>query len=119
MGENGSVAWAKSLEAPQDMTLAEQRVMEGYLYALAEQWRASYMLHELGILGEEWKNRPIEESFYYLGNPYGRAWWKVYEEDTPLPPELATLVQQQIEDSPNFTIRYHERVRQELAIQME
>ncbi|MDX1404551.1 MAG: hypothetical protein R3192_08435, partial [Woeseiaceae bacterium] len=107
IGENGADAWARSLEAPRELTLSETRIMEAHLYALAEQWRASHLLHELGVLGEEWQNRIIEESVYYLGNPYGRAWWNVYSGTTPLPDELRALVQQQIDESPNYTLPYH------------
>lgn len=119
IGENGADVWAKSLERPEDLTLSEMRVMEGHLYALAEQWRASHMLHELGVLGDEWKNRIIDETGYYLGNPYGLAWWKVYSESTPLPPEMMTLIQQELKDSPDFTLTYHMAQKRELTAQSD
>ncbi|MBW2393868.1 MAG: hypothetical protein JRG95_06320, partial [Deltaproteobacteria bacterium] len=108
IGENGAEAWAKSLTAPREMTLAERRVMESYLYAMTEQWRASYMLRELGVLDEEWKDRIVEETKYYLGNPFGRAWWKAYRDTTRVPPEMLLLVEEMLVKNPDFTLPYHD-----------
>lgn len=119
IGEYGSAVWAKSMEAPKDLTLTESRIIEAYLYAMAEQWRASHLLHELGLLGEEWKDRLVDEVPYYLGNPYGRAWWKVYREDTSLPPDIVTLVEQSLIENPNFTLQYHDRLKKELPALIE
>lgn len=74
IGENGAAAWAKALAAPNELTLTEQRIVEGYLWGAVEQWRYTYTLSQMGLLEEEWKDRVFSEVPYFLGNPYGRAW---------------------------------------------
>jgi hypothetical protein len=117
IGENGSVVWTKSLEDPKSLTLAEIRVMDGYLYGMTEQWRASQLLNELGILDEEWKDRLTEEAAFYLGSPFGRAWWEVYQGDVDLPPEMFAIIEEALNASPDFTLTYVEEVRKALSAQ--
>lgn len=115
MGEDAAVTWAKALESPEDLSPAEFRVMDAYLYAMSEQWRASHMLRELGILDDEWKNRLIEEATYYLGNPFGRAWWNVYRREIQLPAEMIEIVEQELNTSPDYTLWYRSEVIKELS----
>ena len=53
IGENAAEIWAKSIEDPAGLTLAEQRVMEALLWNVAEQWRATRMLADLGLLEDD------------------------------------------------------------------
>ena len=117
IGENGAQVWASSLEAPEDLSLAETRIMEAYLYAMAEQWRASHMLFEFGVLGDEWRDRLVEETGYYLGNPYARAWWEVYSTDSDLPPEMKAIIRARLEEAPDLTLDWHRSIMKELSDQ--
>jgi hypothetical protein len=103
IGENPSAVWAKSIEDPESLTLAEQRVVEALLWTVTEQWRATRMLAELGLLEEaEWRPRVSSEAGLFLGNRYGRAWWKNYADN--LHPELAEAINQRLEEvGPNYT----------------
>ena len=113
LGENAAEVWAKALEAPDELTLSERRVIEAYLYSALESWRSTYMLSELGILDSEWQGRVLEETTYIFGNPYGRAWWEVYRESsTRLPKELVNLIDARLQVNPNWTIEYHNDVWQ-------
>lgn len=115
MGENAAAAWAKALEDPEGLSPAEFRVMDAYLYAMAEQWRASYMLRELGILDDEWKDRVVEEAGFYLGNRFGRAWWNVYRREIQLPAEMIEIVEQELNKSPDYTHWYRSELMKELS----
>lgn len=91
-GEDPAEVWAKSIEDPENLTLAEQRVLEALLWNVIEQWRATRMLAELGLLEEEeWRPRVEGEADFYFGNRYGRAWWASYE-GSNLQPDLRDAI---------------------------
>ena len=108
-GEEAARVWAKSIENPRDLTLEEIRIVDGYLYSTVEQWRATHMLAQQGLLDDkdEWQLRVKDEAYYFLGNEYGRAWWTVYKEETQITsPELKGLVDQVLAEDPEGTLRY-------------
>lgn len=111
MGENPAAAWARSLEDPDGLSLEEARIMDAYLYAMTEQWRASHLLHELGILEDEWAKRVTEEAGFYLGSKWGRGWWNVYKVQTRIPPEMVSIVEAELAESPDFTLDYQDDLR--------
>lgn len=93
VGEDAAQVWARSLTAPADLSLAEQRVMEAMLWSYTENLRATHMLADLGLLqDEEWRLRVESDSGFYLANPYARAWWNNYSTDSDIPRELTDLV---------------------------
>jgi hypothetical protein len=96
VGENAAEVWAKSLEDPENLTLAEVRIMESLLWSFVEQLRGTYRLAQLGLIEEEdWRKRVESEVTFYLSDPYSRAWWKNYAgpEKTNIPPELLAVIQ--------------------------
>ncbi len=108
-GEEPARIWAKSIERPRELTLEELRVVDAYLYATLEQWRATHMLAQHGLLDdtEDWQSRIRDEAAYFLGNEYGRAWWSVYREETKMAePDLVALVDETLEKDPDGTMRY-------------
>jgi hypothetical protein len=115
IGENGAEAWAKAITAPNELTLTEQRVVEGYLWGALEQWRYTYTLSQQGLLEEQWKNRVNSEVSYFLGNPYGRAWWKNIGDGPQYSDEFRELVNTELaEAEPNSTLDYHTRIMKQL-----
>ena len=103
VGEQGAAVWAKSIEDPEDLTLAEVRIMEALLWGFAENLHGTYRLAELGLLEEEdWRRRVESEVTFYLSDRYSRAWWANYggTSDT-FPAELR--------DAVNATIATDER----------
>ena len=96
VGENAAEVWAKSLEEPENLTLAEVRIMESLLWSFVEQLRGTYRLAELGLIEEEdWRNRVENEVTFYLSDPYSRAWWNNYAgpDKKNIPPELLAVIQ--------------------------
>jgi len=90
VGESGAEVWAKSISDPENLNLAEQRVMEALLWSYVEQLRSTRLLGELGLLEDaEWRARVESDTAFYLGNRYGRAWWANFKEGTTtLAPDL-------------------------------
>ena len=82
-GENPAEVWAKSIESPSELTLAEQRIIESIIWVSVEEWRSAYALAKIGLLDDEWKTRVTNEAGFLLGNEYGRAWWKTVSEGNP------------------------------------
>jgi hypothetical protein len=79
VGEQGAAVWAKSIEDPESLTLAEVRIMEALLWGFAENLRGTYRLAELGLLEEEdWRRRVESEVTFYLSDRYSIAWWTNY-----------------------------------------
>jgi hypothetical protein len=94
IGEQAADVWAKSIQAPEDLTLAEIRIMEALLWSFMEQLRGTYRLAELGLLSDQdWRRRAESEVTFYLSDPYSRAWWRNYSVgNSNLPEELRTVV---------------------------
>jgi len=90
VGENGAEVWAKSISDPENLSLAEQRIMEALLWSYVEQLRSTRLLGQLGLLEDaEWKKRVRSDTGFWLGNKYGRAWWASFKGDkSQLPPDL-------------------------------
>ena len=104
-GENPAVVWAKSIESPAELTLAEQRIAESIIWVNVEQWRAAYKLGQIGLLGGEWRARVENEASWLLGNEFGRAWWKIQSEDDP-GNEFNKTVSTALAAGPNQTKEY-------------
>ena len=90
VGETGAEVWAKSISDPENLSLAEQRIMEALLWSYVEQLRSTRLLGQLGLLEDaEWKARVRSDTGFYLGNKYGRAWWASFKEgNSVLAPDL-------------------------------
>ncbi len=122
VGEQAAEVWAKSIESPEDLTLAEVRIMEALLWSFMEQLRGTYRLAELGLLSDEdWRRRAEGEVTFYLSDPYSRAWWRNYSDgNSTLPEEVRTVVNDVIasDDSTvkDYITQPQRRLKQELKI---
>ena len=98
VGEQAAEVWAKSIEAPEELTLAEIRIMEALLWSFVEQLRGTYRLAELGLLSDEdWQKRAEGEVTFYLSDRYSRAWWKnISTGNSNIPEELRRVVDEVI-----------------------
>ena len=116
-GENAARVWAKSIENPDELNLEERRVIDAYLYSTLESWRSTHMLSEHGLLVDDadWQLRVRDEASYFLGNEYGRAWWSVYrEENLMIPPELISIIDEELAADPNGTLEYQDKPLQRM-----
>lgn len=127
VGERAAEVWAKSIQAPEDLTLAEIRIMEALLWSFTEQLRGTYRLAEQGLLSDEdWRVRARSEVTFQFSDPYSRAWWKNFSTgNSNLPEELRAVVDNVIagDDStvkdyitqPQRTLRHQIEVLNEFA----
>ncbi len=110
LGELGAEVWAKSLASPEQLSLAEQRIVEAILWSIVEGWRHSFELAQAGLIDDEWRVRVEADVPYYLGNRYGKAWWSVRGDSPDLPVELSNYVTKLVHDIEEGTIDYHSRI---------
>ena len=76
-GENLPAAWEKSLVDPKNLSLKEMRILEAHTYSPITRWINLYRLYEAGILEKTfWQSQVNLDASYYLGTPYGRAYWE-------------------------------------------
>lgn len=117
VGELGAEVWAKSIAEPQNLSLAEQRVMEALLWSFVEQLRSTRLLAELGLLEDsDWRARVNSDTGYYLANAYGRAWWANFRDgNTSLTPDLIQAIDDRLAAAaPNQTLEYTQSVMNKL-----
>jgi hypothetical protein len=99
-GENLPLSWQKSIQQPENLTLAEMRILEPQTFSPLMRWLNLYNLAEAGILDESvWKSEVSTDVGFYFGTPYGRAWWDHYSnafEIAFLPLEVKELINQEM-----------------------
>lgn len=122
VGENAADVWAKAMEEPEALSLAEHRQMEALLWSYAEQIRSTRMLAELGLLDDaEWRMRVDGEAGYYFGSRFGRAWWQNYSDSNHvLQADLVAAVDKRLDEvARNYTVDYMRRMYESLGGQGE
>jgi hypothetical protein len=76
-GDDGSIAWAKAIEEPSNLTSAEIKVVDGWLINKVYQWQRIRMLEDEGLLPAGSTESDINDGFsFYFGNRFAKAWWK-------------------------------------------
>ena len=76
-GENLPAVWEKSLVDPKNLSLKEMRILRAHTYSPITRWINLYRLYEAGILEKTfWQSQVNLDASYYLGTPYGRAYWE-------------------------------------------
>jgi len=116
-GENLPAIWQKSVEAPQDLSIAEMRALEAQTFSPLSRWINLHRLAEAGMVDEEFLSGQLElDVSYYLGSPYGRAWWEVFSQTFPenyLPADLKSEVDAQLANTtPNLALIQYRDIQQ-------
>jgi len=75
MGDNPLEVVAKSIESPNELTLAELQIMDAYLISALNEIRRLELLRRTGLDVEN-SVEGIHE--YYFGNNFARAWFEGY-----------------------------------------
>lgn len=118
VGENFAEVWQKHIQEPENLTLAEMRIMESNLWGqTVYRWWKNYQLYERGLIREhDWKTSIQTDASYVLGTEYGRAWWvEITQPGVVFNEEFISYVESQLEDRPasgvvDFYNRIQERV---------
>jgi hypothetical protein len=120
VGENGARVWARSIDAPTELSREEARIMDSYLWSVVENWRHTYRLARERIGDADWRSRVTSEASYFFGNPYARGWWRSYSRDnSDLPPDLVEHIDTQLRDEPDFTFDYYSRTAEAVRREVE
>ena len=77
VGEQFAVVWEKMILEPENLTLAEMRILDSNIWSQGlYRWWNNYELYQAGLLSEDdWKTPIKSDAGYLLLHPYGRAYW--------------------------------------------
>jgi hypothetical protein len=119
-GDNVAEIFEKSMIEPENLSFADMRALESQTFSPMLRWINLYRLSESGIIDDsEWRRQVKADAGYYLGTPYGRAWWEFQstEEDIMdsfLPAELREYVNAQLEDNGPDNVQFEYRQIQQM-----
>ncbi len=90
-------AWTKSVRAPETMTDADIRMVEGHLVALMLQWDQLIEMEGSGLASRQRVERHIRNiAPYYFGSAYAKNWWRLQApgwEGTPMAEVAGPIVE--------------------------
>ncbi len=114
MGDTPSDVIAMAVECPEAMTYSDFMVMDAFLYSGMNFLYRNYQLAQEGIFtDEDWKEEVERYSAWYLGNPFGRAWWEA-EGEIFNEKEFLDYVDLQLEGTVKDSYAYYLEVRKQL-----
>ena len=120
-GENLPAVFEKALLDPKNLSISEMRIMEAQTFSPINRWINLYRMSEAGIVDDMfWRSQVDLDATYYLGSPYGRAWWEVTSPNWSsdfLPDELrqrieSKLYAENIEPNSNYSKDYYGQIRE-------
>jgi len=108
MGANPMEVVAKSIERPEQLTLAELQIMDMYFIAAVNELRRLEVLRQAGLdVGVDVEGL---ENFYF-GSNYAKVWYSQYGNSRELPE-----VHSRIESvSPSWIVDFFDRVREQVG----
>jgi len=80
MGEDYPGALARSIEEPDDITLADVAVLEAALEARLVDFRRNAIMEEIGVFTGRWRRDIPKESLPFT-TPVGRKYWDTWYDD--------------------------------------
>ena len=114
MGETPTDVIALAVECPEAMTYSDFMVMDAFLFTGMNLLYRNYELAQEGIFtDEDWKEVVEVYAAWYLGNPFGRAWWDD-EARHFFAVEFADHVDKQLEGTVKDSYAYYLSVRTHL-----
>ena len=83
----------KHLSEPENLSMAEMRVLEAGYWSPISRWLVKYDLYERGLLDSgDWKAPIDRDAMFLLNSAYGRAYWKEARNSPRLPAEFVSYV---------------------------
>ncbi len=114
MGETPADVIAKAAECPEAMTYSDFIAMDAYLFTGMYILYRNFLLAQEGIFTEQdWQEAVEGYSAWYLGNPFGQAWWDE-EGQYFFADEFVNYVDQQLEGTVRDSHNYYLGVRARL-----
>ena len=119
-GENLPAVFEKAHVDPKNLSISEMRIMEAQTFSPINRWINLYRMSEAGIVDDKfWKTQIDLDATFYLGSPYGRAYWEVssplWSSDF-LPDAIRKRVEERLYDeniqpNSNYTKNYYEDIK--------
>jgi len=81
VGEDSAIAWAKSVEDPGGITLADVYVVEAELRSTLTRLRRNALMEEIGIFTGRWR-QDFEWQSRPFTTPVGRAFWNYWYDES-------------------------------------
>jgi hypothetical protein len=75
-----AIVYAKSIEQPEELTLAEKVQLDGYYWTAMDQLDLAQDLVESGLFESPYEEIVRSNVRYIFTTPYARAWWASYKE---------------------------------------
>ena len=114
MGETPADVIAMAVECPEAMTYSDFIVMDAFLFSGMNFLYRNYELAQEGIFtDEDWRASVEGYAAWYLGNPFGRNWWRA-EGGTFFAKEFSDYVDLQLEGTVKDSYAYYLAVRKRL-----
>ena len=97
LGDDPSVAWAKSIREPGSLSDAEVKVVDSYLINQLNHWNRLVVMEEAGLveLGAL-EDSVRRDAWFYFGNSFARRWWRSMRDTGEWDSEFARLLDAQI-----------------------
>ena len=114
MGENPAQVIGMAVECPEAMSYSDYMAMDAFLFIGMNFMYRNYELAQEGIFTEEdWQQSVEGYAAWYLGNPFGRAWWNE-EGRNFFADEFVNYVDQQLNGTVRDSHNYYLGVRARL-----
>ena len=81
VGEDSAAAWARSIEDPGSLSLADIQIIEADLRATLLRLRRNAVMEEIGVFTGRWR-RDFEWLSRPFTTPIGRAFWNYWYDDS-------------------------------------
>jgi len=108
-----AIAWARAIESPEDLTIAEMIQISGHLWAYMDHISSLHELEELGFLSDEVGTAQSFIGFntrYFFGNEFAQKWW--HENKDGLDPDIVLWTDAAIKKtSSTRDLEYYERMK--------
>lgn len=112
-----AATWAKAMETPEELTVAEMVQLNGFMWAFFDHVSTTRTLWRLGILNDTplSPDQIISENAYiFFGNKFSRAW--IEENRINLSaPALATIESALAAESENETLEMFDRIKRRIV----
>ena len=101
-----SSEWEKSFREPQNLTMAEGRILETQIWPPLLRWVNLHRQYEAGILrDQDWRLEVENDAGFFFASPYAQAWWENSGNfllgSGYIPNDVYEVVQARIDASPN------------------
>ena len=107
LGGHGGDVIEKSVECPHELTYGDFMALDAFLFTGINMFFRDYQLAEEGLYSEaDWQQSVDLYVHWYLGNPFGRAWWDE-EGKVFFPEDFGAYVSKQLNENPGRDSHAH------------